>query len=239
MFLCIDFGNTNVKTAVFNNDNELYYYKNRDLSIQKIQWIIQKFEVKKTIVSSTRSLGKDYLQQLSELTHLIILNEHTLLPIINGYRTPATLGKDRIATVVAANNLFPDKTVVVLDVGTCITLDVIDNKGYYHGGNISPGLYMKRQAMYDFTDKLPLVDFKYPNEFIGKSTEEALQNGILRGTLYEIQTFINLVIEKFGETQVVITGGDTKFFEEHLKFTIFASSNLVLKGLNEILKIND
>ena len=239
MFLCIDFGNTNVKASVYKDDNELYYYKSSDLPIEKIKWIVEEYNIQKCIFSSTRSLSTQYIQQINQITHLIQLNKDTKIPVTSGYKTPDTLGSDRIAAIVAAKKMFPKKTVVVIDAGTCITMDVADKKGHYHGGNISPGIFMRRQAMHDFTDKLPLVDFQFPDQYIGKSTESALQNGILRGTLYELQSFIELVIEEFGDTQVVLTGGDTKFFEEHLKFTIFASSNLVLKGLNEIIKINE
>lgn len=239
MFLCIDYGNTNVKVSVYDGDKEVYYFKAEDLPIPKVQWIVNQYNITKSILSSTRDLTDDYIQQIKKLTHLITVTESTLLPITNGYSTPKTLGKDRIAAVTGAHSIFPDKTKVVIDAGTCITIDVIDNKGHYHGGNICPGLYMRRQAMHDFADQLPLVDLMFPDDFIGKSTRTALQNGILRGTLYELQTFISLVEARFGSTQVLITGGDAKFFEEHLNFTIFASSNLVLIGLNEILKIND
>ena len=239
MNLCIDFGNTNVKASVYDAGLEHYYYKDQELRIEKVDEICELYSIDRAIVSSTRNLNDEWIQHLSSKVHLMILDEKTKLPIKNGYESPKTLGKDRIAAVVGARALYPNKNCVVIDAGTCITMDFIDAEGLYHGGNISPGIYMRRQAMHDFTDKLPLVDFQYPTSFIGVSTTTALQNGILRGTIYELDSFIQSIIDKFGPTNVILTGGDTKFFEEHLKFTIFASPNLVLVGLNEILQFND
>lgn len=239
MNLCIDFGNTNAKLSIYDGDMEAYYYKNTDLSKDKIDDIFGEYHITKAIISSTRHLDEAMVQHLSSKVHLTILDHLTPLPIDNLYETPETLGKDRVAAVIGARSQFPNQNCVVIDAGTCITMDFIDAQGRYHGGNISPGIYMRRQAMHDFTDKLPLVDFKYPSNFIGSNTDSALQNGILRGTIYELETFIDSVNKKFGDSQVVFTGGDTIFFEEHLKFTIFAAANLVLVGLNEILKFND
>lgn len=239
MNLCIDFGNTNVKLSVYNGDLERYYYKNKELTTEKVDEIFSEYAIEKTIVSSTRNLEDAFLHHLGLKTNLYILDHTTKIPIKNLYRTPETLGKDRLAAVVGATSIFPNTNCIVIDAGTCLTMDFIDDQKQYHGGNISPGIYMRRQAMHDYTDKLPLVDLEYPESFIGNDTGSALKNGILRGTIYEIESFIGLVNEKFGSSNILFTGGDVKFFEEHLKFTIFASSNLVLVGLNEILKIND
>ncbi len=239
MNLCIDFGNTNVKVSVFDGELERYYYKNNDLSKDKVNEICNNYNIEKAILSSTRNLTADFLQHLGSKVHLTVLDHNTPLPIKSLYETPETLGKDRIAGVIGARYEFPSTNCVVIDAGTCITMDFIDAKGQYHGGNISPGINMRRQSMHDFTDKLPLVDFKYPSSFIGKNTESALQNGILRGTIYELETFIDSINKEFGDSKVLFTGGDTIFFEEYLKFTIFAASNLVLVGLNEILRFND
>ena len=238
MNLCLDFGNTYVKASIFNNREEVYYYRDFDISVAKVESLTKEYPIKTAIISSTRNLDKEYLHQVRQKIHLIQLNEDVLVPIKNLYQTPKTLGRDRLAGVVAAHALFPDENCVVIDAGTCITMDFIDKGGNYHGGNISPGISMRRQAMNDFTDKLPLVPFEYPEDFIGKNTTEALQNGILRGTIYEIETFIDSVSAKYGKTHIIFTGGDTKFFEEHLKFPIFAAANLVLVGLNEILLLH-
>lgn len=236
--LCVDFGNTNVKLSIYQEELEVYYYKDKSLSQNKIHELFEGFNIENTIISSTRDLEDGFIQHLKSHSHLIFLDHNTKIPIKNNYETPKTLGKDRLAAVIGAHKIFAKDTCVVVDAGTCITMDVIDNNGIYHGGNISPGIYMRRQAMHDFTDNLPLVNLSYPNSFIGTNTEAALQNGILRGTIYEIETFIDSVSDVFGPVKVVFTGGDIKFFEEHLKFTIFASPNLVLKGLNEIIKFN-
>ncbi len=239
MNLCIDIGNTKAKLAVFDNSVQRYFYVDFELTHDKIDTILSEYSIERAILSSTRTLEDDWLHQLREKVNLLIVDHSLPLPFTSKYETPETLGRDRIAGVMGAWSLFEGENCVVIDAGTCLTMDFIDSEGIYHGGNISPGIYLRRQSMHDFTDKLPLVDISFPSDFLGKSTEKALQNGILRGIKYEVESFIHRIEEEFGPTRVILTGGDTNFFDEHLNFAIFASPNLVLVGLNEILKLND
>ena len=74
---------------------------------------------------------------------LLWLDSKTPLPVTNLYETPETLGYDRMAAVVGANELYPRRDLLVIDAGSCITYEFIDSKGQYHGGNISPGMQMR------------------------------------------------------------------------------------------------
>jgi len=239
MKLCLDFGNSFVKLSIYDGTKEVYYYRKPELPLEKIDDLFETFPIKRAIYSTTRIIDEEILHHLHNKVHLLELNADTKVPINNQYETPKTLGKDRLAAVVAAYKLHPNKGNIVIDAGTCITMDYIDAEGNYKGGNISPGLWMRLKAMNTYTDKLPMVPYKMPKSYLGTNTVKALQNGALRGTIYELQSFITSIQNEFGDTNVIFTGGDTKFFEEHLNFPIFASPNFVLVGLNELLKFND
>ena len=133
---------------------------------------------------------------------------------------------------------FSDKNVLVIDAGSCITYDFIDNKGVYYGGAIAPGIEMRYKSLHTFTDKLPLLDVTYPKQLIGDSTEESIHSGIVNGVLIEIEGVIERYKEKNEELTVVLTGGDTNFLAKRLKNSIFANPNFLLEGLNNILNYN-
>jgi type III pantothenate kinase len=164
---------------------------------------------------------------------------HTLpLPIINSYATPETLGVDRLASVCGARTLFPTEASLVIDSGTCITYDFIDADGVYKGGAIAPGLSMRLRAMHEFTARLPLVEVNENAILIGNSTVSCIQSGALNGMIAEIEGTISRYQVHYPQLRVILCGGDTHFFENNLKGTIFAVQNLVLRGLNSILLHN-
>ncbi len=238
MNLCIDIGNTKVKLIVFDGDKELYYSKTENIDQKVLADLQLKFGVKNCILSSTRILEKADLTFLNDHFNFLILDEHTKVPISNGYATPTSLGKDRLAAAVAAAAIFPKQHCIIIDAGTCLTYNFIDSATTYQGGNISPGLDMRLRAMHSFTDKLPLVEKRYNTKLFGQDTTTALQNGAVKGAIYELTAFIEDVFANFGECKIILTGGDSIIFAKHLKFKIFAHPNLVLLGLNEILKFN-
>ncbi|MFT7498501.1 MAG: type III pantothenate kinase, partial [Porticoccaceae bacterium] len=145
---------------------------------------------------------------------------------------------DRIALASASVFKFPNKNVLVIDAGTCITYDFIDKKGVYYGGAIAPGIEMRYKSLYTFTDKLPLLDVTDPKQLTGNSTEESIHSGIVNGILSEIEGMIDRYKEKNKELTVVLTGGDTNFLAKRLKNSIFANPNFLLEGLNNILNYN-
>ncbi len=204
---------------------------------EDIELFFSKYNIKSCIVSSVRKkIPKNIFDIKHKVDKFIVLCHKTKLPIKINYKTPDTLGMDRIAAAIGAKKMFPEDNCIVIDAGTCITYDFIDKKNVYQGGNIAPGISMRAKAMNRFTDNLPLVGIEYNEDPLGKSTEEALQNGSLRGTFWEISTFIQLILDKFGDTKVILTGGDAKYFVNHFNFKIFANPNLILVGLNEIIK---
>ncbi|MBK8701480.1 MAG: type III pantothenate kinase [Saprospiraceae bacterium] len=238
MNLCIDIGNSRVKTAVFEGNQEIINHRSTDFSIEKIQNLLDEYHIDRVIVSTTRELSPEVNTLISTKPGWLVLDHQTPLPFVNLYETSLTLGKDRLAAAAAANALFPGQNNVIIDAGTCLTYNFIDQQGQYHGGNISPGVQMRLKAMNAFTSKLPLAEIKYHNELFGKNTEMALQNGAVRGAIFEITSFIYHTRLQYGQVNVILTGGDAIIFAEHLNFKIFAVPNLVLFGLNEILRYN-
>jgi type III pantothenate kinase len=190
-------------------------------------------------MSSTRNIDWDVIDKAKEDIFIEILDHNTRVPIENKYETPQTLGKDRLAGVIGAHVKFKGSNVLVVDIGTCMTLDVIDAKGTYHGGNISPGVHLRMQAMHRYTDKLPLVDFAINEDEIGKTTVKAMQNGAIYGTIGEIESFIRRTKKKFGDLKVVFTGGDADKFANLAETKIFVLPYLILVGLNEIILNNN
>jgi type III pantothenate kinase len=238
LVLCIDIGNTRAKCAMYDNDNLVEYHRNLDIDFAILEQWKSKYTFEDGILSSTRVLDKEVLERLQNICNLAVLDHKTPLPITNNYETPQTLGKDRLAAAVAAAALFPGEASIFIDAGTCLTYNFIDNGGSYQGGNISPGIFMRLEAMHKFTDKLPMVEVMFNEELFGKNTVKAMQNGAVRAAIYEITAFIDSVFKKYGESRIIITGGDANIFAKHLNFKIFAHPNLVLFGLNKILTFN-
>ncbi|MDF1694470.1 MAG: type III pantothenate kinase [Saprospiraceae bacterium] len=238
MNLCIDIGNTRIKIGVFDKGQMIHHDAFYTMSEDDVAQLIKKFGIQKAISSSTRKSVTAFEKRVKTHVELLKLSHKTPIPIINKYHTPKTLGKDRLAVVIGCTKVYPDKNCLVIDAGTCITYDVIDSKKVYHGGNISPGLRMRAAAMDTMTSTLPLVEPVYNKDYIGKSTITAMQNGIVYGTLLEIESFIAMIKEDIGEINVIITGGDATFFEDLLNSKIFVHSFLVLEGLDVIINYN-
>lgn len=236
MNLVVDSGNTSTKVAIFDHDTLIE--KIVFTSADDLKDYLAKSTAKNVIVSSVNMEGDDLLAYVQQATTKLKLHYQLPLPVKIHYATPRTLGVDRIAGVCGAVQLFPDQDTLVIDAGTCITYDFIDQHKNYLGGGISPGLSMRFQAVHTFTAKLPLVKpVEYP-ELIGNSTERCIQSGIVWGSIDEINGTIDRYRIKYPQLRVILCGGDTPFFENKLKASIFACPNLVLIGLNRILLHN-
>lgn len=232
--LIIDAGNTYVKAAVFNGEAMLFVF-----SFQRGEnWHdkLEGYKPDKVIVSN---VGEHFADLYFEEVPTLVLNETTPLPIGNDYETPHSLGKDRIAAAVGAWNRFKNQNILIIDAGTCITYDIVNNNGIYLGGIIAPGMYMRLQAMNHFTARLPLPEWDENAPLVGTDTISCMQSGAVNGILSEAEGIIRRMDEKFSDLQVVICGGASSFFESKLNFRIFAAPYLVLEGLNSILIYND
>lgn len=237
MNLVIDIGNTNVKAAVFK-DTVIVKEKTVNLGDlgNIIDQLLSEFEITHVIASSV-SVSKEELHELIEnRVPWFLFSSTEQLPISVEYQSRKTLGSDRLAGIMAVYGEYPNKNVLVIDAGTCITYDLLTMDNRYFGGSISPGLSMRYQALHKFTKNLPLLESRTKSNLIGQTTEECIHSGVIHGTIFEIDGIINAYKERFGNLNIIITGGDANNFAAELKNTTFADQNLILKGLNKILK---
>lgn len=239
MNLIIDQGNTKAKIAIFNNQ-ELYKLTELNaLTVKSLEQFVGNLEIENCILSSVKILPtqmSEYLQ--SRFRIYIRLDYQTPMPLTLGYRTPATLGCDRIAAIAGAGAEYPGKPVIVIDAGTAVTYDFMNSDGVFEGGNIAPGLHMRLKSLHQFTDRLPNVDPLGDAPLTGYDTHTAIRSGVINGICYEIEGFVAIIRATHPSVLVFLTGGDSIFLAEKIKYPIFVDKNLVLKGLNRILNYN-
>ncbi|MDD2285396.1 MAG: type III pantothenate kinase [Paludibacter sp.] len=239
MNLCIDQGNSSTKIAVFDRDAIVYEKSAEKSELKSLLDVFDTYPIEFSILSSVVELNQDLKQLLTERSkQVVFLDHHTPLPVVNAYKTPETLGKDRLAAVVGAAALQPDKDILIIDAGTAVTYDFIDASGVYHGGNIAPGIELRLKSLHAFTQKLPLVEVNANVDFLGTDTGSAIQSGVLYGIVLEIDGYVERLMLKYPKLSVFLTGGSAVLFENKLKSRIFADKNLVLTGLNRILQYN-
>jgi len=238
MNLIFDIGNTRTKVALYKGERLLKKVIWEKCDLKTVKSFVKNRKIENAALSSTASVSQAVENFLQKKYFYIRLSHKTHLPITNKYKTPATLGRDRLAGAVAAFDIFPKQNTLVIDAGTCITYDFMDAKGNYLGGGISPGIRMRFKAMDVFTANLPLVKQKNSKKFIGNDTESSLRVGGQMGTVMEIQGFINAYETTFGKINIILTGGDSNALAKHFENHIFVHNNLVLRGLNKILNYN-
>lgn len=237
MNLVIDLGNTWTKAGLFDEKTlvkSFVFEKNASNEIKKI--LTETSDIKRSIISSVISHGKEIGNILQNKTVCIDFDSNTRLPFKITYQSPETLGKDRIAAVAGAIVLYPGKPLLVIDAGTCIKYNFVNEKSEFQGGAIAPGLEMRFKALNVFTDRLPHLSYeKEFSDVIGTNTNGSILSGVQQGMLFEAEGYIKRFKEKNKEGIVVATGGNLPFLVDGLKNSIFAAPDLILNGLNEIL----
>ncbi|MDR0661559.1 MAG: type III pantothenate kinase [Prevotellaceae bacterium] len=240
MNLIVDVGNTRAKYSVFSNGEEIYATTSaHDSSALKIDRLFSDYpQIQKAIVSSVRKDTAELVMLLNNKISTIELDHSTPIPLKIGYKTPDTLGADRIATAIGANKLFPDEELLVIDMGTAITIDYIGRKGEFLGGNISPGVSLRFNSLNQLTHKLPLEKLEEETPAIGQATAEAIRGGVQEGIKNEILGYIHNFMKVNPAGLTILTGGDAIFFAKIIKYPIFVVCNLAMIGLHTILEYN-
>lgn len=237
MNLTIDLGNSFCKILIFRDNDIMYRDVCKSLSTRYLQQLFKSFEIEYAMISSVVSLKPELKKQLKKYK-VKEFKSSVKIPVKNLYTTPQTLGKDRLANAIAGSFLFPEENVLIIDAGTCLKFDFVNSKKQYKGGAISPGLSMRFIALNKLTDQLPLVEIKNPGKLIGNSTVTAIQAGVFNGMVEEIKGIIARYKKEHGQLKVILTGGDAQRFAGQVNLSIFAASDLVNIGLNEIIKYN-
>ena len=236
MNLIIDIGNSYCKSALFEDGVIKDFHKGSNKSIEILDKWCKTYRIEKAILSSVIEVPKSIIEQLEKIScPYLHFNAQTKLPIKILYKTPNTLGVDRIAAVVGAQSEAPQKDILVIDAGSAITYDFLDAQGNYHGGNIAPGVKMRLAALHEHTGKLPLVSPQGDTPAMGYNTETAIRSGVINGIKHEIEGYISEISKKYPSLLIFLTGGDEKILINSIKNRIFADEFLVLKGLNRIL----
>ncbi len=227
--IVVDAGNTRIKVGVFKGDRlqEVLYFGSEDWNTLKSFLLDHRYE--NVIVSSVRS-EKETKWLLQLLNNPIRFNTSLELPLTNTYTTPETLGPDRLANVVAAAKLAKGAALIV-DVGTCIKFDIVDNHKTYLGGSISPGITLRYKSLNEFTGSLPLVDDNSKAQWFGDSTHTCIHAGVMQGIQGEINYFLDFYSKKYPDLTIFVTGGDSHCFDFQIKNNIFVEQNLTLYGL--------
>ena len=239
MNLVIDQGNTRTKFALLQ-DKEIAFFDiaENDEAVGFLESLLREYSPAKCmLVSVTDADALQSTLQKSE-TPTYTLDEETILPFSNLYGSPKTLGKDRLAAIAGAFSLRPYENCLVIDAGTALTFDFINERGEYLGGSISPGLAMRSKALHQFTSKLPQTIINPKVSMIGNDTISCIQSGVFWGMTHEIDGFIDHYKENTSDLFVFLTGGDALLFDKSIKNSIFVAQNLVLSGLNSLLEQN-
>ncbi len=205
----------------------------------KIKELFEQYpKINNALIASVGDLQGKEREIVSLFCKVHMLSSASKVPFKNSYATPHTLGMDRVALATSAFYHNSRGNTLVIDAGTCITYDMVNNAGEYVGGAISPGLRMRYQAMHDQTAGLPLLEPEDILDFIGNSTDTSMHSGVINGVTQEIDGVINQYRSRFQDLTVILTGGDSHFFAKRLKNTIFANSKFLLEGLNYLLEYN-
>lgn len=255
-----DIGNTRTKIGLFKDNILIHKEIWLQWTAHDLALFQRRHHAQEVIFCSVAYTPPDLRTAFEPHVSLLELTHDTPLPFINHYRTPLTLGKDRLAAVAGAQALYDGTAVVVIDCGTCVKYEALTAAGVYLGGNIAPGAFMRIKAMHHFTQRLPEVPLQLPDEPIGYSTETALQNGALLGMALEMAGFVRIFRQNMqapsdapppdksvSPLQVILTGGDAALFTEILPDLLreepvcvfHHEPDLTLYGLHHILRFSD
>ena len=240
MILAIDVGNTRIKGAVFEGATllETFVFMKTELQVS-IENILKKhIKVSNLVVASVSDVEKQAFIAFEELVKTHFVSHIDSFPFVNCYETPHTLGIDRLVLAAGATLRFPNQNRLVIDAGTCVTYDFIDENNNYLGGAISIGLRLRYKTLHKYTAKLPLLNLENPKHLIGKSTSESIHSGVVNGLVFEIDSFITYYKVLYPKFIIILTGGDAEFLAKRLKNTIFANSNFLLESLNQLFQYN-
>ena len=231
--LVIDIGNSSLKAAFAQGTElkDIHRKENEKGGLEFILQLLKNRSVSVIVVSCVGGVEETFFDELEKrCDKLIVVSGITELPIVNGYKSPETLGPDRLVAAYAARQLFPEKNCMIFDFGTAITIDFVTADKKFLGGNISPGLSSRFKSLNDYTQRLPLVKAVEDIPAKGRETIEAIQAGVILGLIFEIEGYIRA----YPSYTTIFTGGDANYFAGKIKNPIFAICNLVLIGLAHI-----
>ncbi len=241
--LAIDSGNSKIKSGVYN-DEELIYHSSVELSDYEpeIKKILDTYPIDKAGICDVSQNYGTIKHNINRLTDyklpVLMINYKLSIPFKSEYTPLYLLGNDRLAAITAAYYLYPETNVLIIDYGTAITYDLLTANGIHKGGNISPGLNMRYMALDMFTSGLPFVEFNEATTLLGSHTTEAINNGVVKGIIYETEGYIKALSRQYPGLVTILTGGIAEYLHNSIKYTTFANQNLVLYGIKKLIETN-
>ena len=247
-YLLIDQGNSRLKIALAT-DEQLYPTRlyPEPPSNEQILELIRSYQLPAAplhaIYSSVGKREAPWLDAIKSICQLFVtLDAETSLPLAEIQYDRQSLGVDRIASVVGVAQLTSAPALIV-DIGTAITYDLLLPNRRYMGGNISPGPELRLQALHDYTARLPRIPWsgiqmqqELWQQELGEQTDQAIWLGVARSIVHEIDSYIESLRKHYPSLEVWITGGYAVDFVKWLKYPTFVETNLVERGLRDILR---
>lgn len=236
--ICIDIGNTSTKIGIF--EDEVLRSVIKDLSFPEVLRVCNQNLDHRVVVSNVAGDFQHVYNLLERKERLMMVNHGLRFPFQSRYKSPATLGTDRMAAVSGGMHLLPNHDLLIIQAGTCFTYDFVSADAVYEGGGISPGLLMRFRSLNEFTSKLPLVEMDLSfDSLIGQDTDGSIKSGVINGCVAELEGLMDRYVAKYPQIKVILTGGWANYFESKINRTKFAFQDLVLIGLNKILIHNN
>ena len=242
--LTIDVGNTNVAICFFIKEKPIYFVKIRNTDLNEN--VLQKHLLKKysknpvmnivisSVVPSISKVISDFLKT-HEIKFYLLKDLIKTLDIKINIKNKKKIGEDRIVNAYYAKTKY-SKNLIIIDFGTATTFDVIDSKGNYDGGIITPGIDLSLKVLSEKTAKLPLVKFAKTKNVIGRDTKSAIESGFFWGYVSMIQGLVKKISrEKRNSFGIILTGGNCNIFKRLIENVIVSDDLFNSKGLNFII----
>lgn len=250
MILTFDIGNTRTNIGLYKDSLvKKFWILSKDLEDGLEEVLSENIPDVKITGAVIGSVVKGFEDKITAVLRKIygietvIISFNSKLPIKLGVDYPEKLGVDRLINGAYAYNKF-NQSVIVIDCGSAITLDVVNNEGKFLGGIIALGLKNQLQAISSYTSALPELSLKNIETNIGKNTQEAILSGVINGTASMIDGMIEKCSKEFwnrlsNKPKIILTGGDAGFIQSYLKTKIdIVDENFTLNGLKYLYSLN-
>ena len=253
MLLAIDIGNTNIVIGVIRDDEIIFkvriatdHTRTSDQYGVEIKNMLEAFDVRREdisdcIISSVvppvfNSVRTGVIKMIGKQPMVVGPGLKTGLDI--QVDAPAQVGSDRIVIAVAALAEY-QAPLILMDLGTATTVEVVEPPRTYVGGIIFPGVRISLEALTSRAAQLPGISLDKPKSIIGKNTVDCMRSGMMHGTAAMLDGIIERMEEEIGHKATVIaTGGMAQFVTPLCKHSIILEKDLLLKGLNILYKKN-
>lgn len=237
--LCLDFGNTRFKGAIFSDENFVESFVLENDSNEEMGKVLDKYQPTKAILSSVVNHNPEIEPLLESRSQFHKLSKDSIINFTTPVGKPETIGADRLALCAAAARFYPERNNLIIALGSCITYNFLNQYHQFLGGGISPGMDMRFKSMHQFTAKLPLIEASWNFPLVGYDTKTNILSGVITGMTSEIDGIIEKYEEKYRNFNVVLTGGNSTYFASQLKKKIFADYNFLFKGLYALSELNN